>query len=99
MFRGMNQCRLSIPHPTHVMALELQSLLQKQSKSRIIFNDQNSHIFLPRQKVLQVPQVTLPIWLCVITLVHPARDDKNSLQVFAHVSSKREFLQRIVIPS
>jgi hypothetical protein len=65
MLCGMNQCRLSISHPAHVMAFELESLLQKQAKSRIIFNDQNSHSLSPKAEKPSVPQITLPIRLCV----------------------------------
>ena len=48
MLRGMNQRSLPIAYPAHLMALELQSLLQEQSESRIIFNDQNSHFFISK---------------------------------------------------
>jgi hypothetical protein len=62
---GMNQRRLTIPNPAHLMALELQSLLQKQAERRIIFDNQNSHFLSPKAEKPSVPQITLPIRSCV----------------------------------
>jgi hypothetical protein len=53
MLRGMDQRRLSISHPTHVMALKLESLLQKQAKRRIIFHYQNSHFIISKAEISQ----------------------------------------------
>src|SRR5207244_4315926 len=89
MLRSMNQRRLTISHPAHDMALELQSLLQKQAQCRIIFNNQNSHFFSsPKQKVVSIAGHITNSVVCVITLVHERRDDKDCLQKFAQSNFK-----------
>ena len=50
MLRRMNQRSLAISNPGHLVTLQLEPFLQKKAKRRIIFNNQNSHLYLPKQK-------------------------------------------------
>src|SRR5271170_1545477 len=90
LFGSLNQRRLSIPHPGNLMPLYLQSLLQKKPKRHIVFNNQHSHpVTLQGRKSISTA-ATLPIPLCVITLVHYLRSDKCSSQIIAGPISKWE---------
>jgi hypothetical protein len=74
------------------MAFEFQTFLQKQSKRRIIFNNQNSHSLSPKAEHLfsTAGHITNSA-VCGITLVHWGHLYKTSLQDFAHSISKWEF--------